>query len=150
MNAVQGVLGRILFERQAKGKTGIQLAEDLERSGRELMARFQSAAETERNHRVVTHIIGIEKWCQLRVQVAQGAPFRDEEYTVHRPPQNTSWADLRAMFEQTRRESVALARSLSTTQLTQKVRHNMYGEITTGAWIRYIYLHGNLESRRLR
>jgi hypothetical protein len=150
MNAVQGVLGRILFERQARNKTGIELAEDLERSGRELAARFQSAAETERNHRVVTHIIGIEKWSQLRAQVAQGAPFRDEEYTVQRPPQNTSWADLRTMFEQTRRESVALARSLSSTQLAQKVRHNMYGEISTAAWMRYIYIHGNLESRRLR
>jgi hypothetical protein len=150
MNAVQGLLGRLLFERQAKGKTGIQFAEDLERSGRELMARFQSAAETERNHGVLTHIIGIEKWCQFRAQVAQGAPFREEEYTLHRPPRNTSWADLRAMFEQTRRESVALARGLSSAQLTQKVRHNMYGEITTGAWMRYIYLHGNLEARRLR
>ena len=150
MNAVQGLLGRILFERQAKDKTGIQFADELERSGRELMAKFQSAAETERNHSVLTHIIGIEKWCQLRVQVAQGAPFREEEYTVHRPPRNTSWADLRAMFEQTRRESVALARGLSSAQLAQKVRHNMYGEITIGAWMRYISLHSNLEARRLR
>lgn len=150
MNAVQGILGRYLFERQAKNKTGIQLAEDLERSGRDLAARFQSAAETERNHAVVTHIIGIEKWSQMRAQVAQGAPFREEEYEVHRPPKNTSWADLRAIFEQTRWESVALARGLASTQLTQKVRHNMYGEITIGAWMRYIYLHSNIESRRLR
>jgi hypothetical protein len=150
MNAVQGILGRVLFERQAKNKTGIQLAEDLERSGQELAMRFQNAAETESNHKVVTHIIGIEKWSQLRVQVAQGAPFREEEYDVHRPPQNTSWEDLRKIFEQTRRESVALARSLSSTQLLQKVRNNMYGEITTAAWMQYIYIHGNLESRRLR
>jgi len=150
MNAVQGILGRILFERQAKNKTGIQLADDLERSERNLTSRFQSVAETERNHTVVTHIIGIEKWCQFRIQVAQGAPFREEEYTVHRPPKNTSWADLRAMFEQTRRESIALARGLSSTQLVQKVRHNMFGEITTGAWMRYIYLHSNIEARRLR
>jgi hypothetical protein len=150
MNAIIGTVGRLYFERQATGKTGPQLAQILEEGGRNLVARFQQVPQTEQNHRFITHIIGIEKWSQQRTQVLQGAPFRDDEYDVYRPPKNTSWDDLKTMFEQTRQVSVALARSLSSVQLSQKVRHNTYGELTGGAWLIYIHTHGNLESRRLR
>ena len=150
MNVVYQTIGRYFFGRQAAGKTAAQLADMLEKSGREIAMRFQNVPQTEQNHRFVTHIIGIEKWSQMRVQVVQGAPFREEEYDVYRPPKNTSWEDLKRMFDQTRRETVALSQGLSASQLSQKVRHNMYGEITAATWLIYINTHGNLESRRIR
>jgi hypothetical protein len=150
MNVILRPVGRFFFERQARGKTGPQLAQMLEDNKRDVLSRLQKAPQTERNHRLVTHIIGIEKWAQQRAQVAQGGPFNDQEYDVYRPPRNTSWDDLRSIFEQTRQVTIAVARNLSSTQLSQKVRHNMYGEITAGAWLTYITTHSNLESRRLR
>lgn len=150
MNAIIGTIGHFVFERRAKGKTSTQLADSLEKSGQELAARFKSIPQTEANHRVITHIVGIEKWSQLRTAVVTGAPFRDEEYNGHRPPQNTAWSDLISLFETNRRETVALARRLSAAQLQQKVRHNMYGELPAAAWLVYIDAHSTLESRRLR
>jgi len=150
MNAILRPVGHFYFERRSRGKTPAQLADELEAGAQTVMARLRAAPQTEANHRLVTHIIGIERWSQRRVQVVQGAPFHEEEYNEHRPPRNTAWDDLFTMFEQTRHVSVALARSLSQTQLTQKVRHNTYGELTAGAWLTYIHFHSNLESRRLR
>lgn len=150
MNAILRPVGHFFFERQGRGKTPTQLADELEKSHQTLVARIQAAPQTEANHGVVTHIIGIERWSQRRVQVVQGAAFHEEEYNGHRPPRNTSWDDLKTMFEQTRRVTITLARSLSQTQLTQKVRHNTYGEMTAAGWLAYINFHSNLESRRLR
>ncbi len=150
MDVIRRTVGRYVFERQGAAKTATQLTDMLERSGRELTMRFQHAPQTEQNHRVVTHIIGIEKWSQMRIQVVQGAPFRDDEYDLYRPPRNTSWDDLKSIFEQTRRETVALTQGLSAAQLAQRVRHNSYGEMTAAAWLLYINLHSNLESWRIR
>lgn len=54
------------------------------------------------------------------------------------------------MLEQTRRESVALARSFTADQMRHKVRHNSFGDVSAAGWLQYILSHGDREVYRLR
>ena len=78
-----------MLERPMRGKTGEQIAEILDKSGRKIWEQMQSVPESETNHRIITHVIGIERWSQRRIRVAEGEPFNDEEYTTYRPPRDT-------------------------------------------------------------
>jgi hypothetical protein len=144
-------LGKIpLLERPARGKTPAQFRVDLEKSAPKIVQRMAKAPQTPRNHSVITHIIGIEKWCQRRIRVALGEPFVDEEYNVYRPLRETTWADLIPLFEATRKETIMLVNQLTPVMLKERVFHNGYGNITIGGWLRYVDMHSALESRKLR
>ncbi|HEX2618899.1 MAG TPA: DinB family protein, partial [Phototrophicaceae bacterium] len=118
--------------------------------GQQIVKRIASMPENKRNHSVITHIIGIEKWSQRRIRVALGEPFVDEEYTGYRPAKNTGWVELIPLFEATRRETIALVNQLDPSMLKQRVLHNGYGNITIGAWLRYVDVHSSFECRKLR
>ncbi|MEO1443835.1 MAG: DinB family protein, partial [Chloroflexota bacterium] len=135
--------GYLFFDLPARNTPMEKFRADLEREGDKLSARFQSAGDTPRNHRSLTHIIGIEKWGQQRLKVALGEPFIDEEYDGYRPSQDTPWSDLADMFQQTRAETIALTEQLAAQPYDGKIRHNSFGELTVGGWLKYLNGHAS-------
>ncbi len=128
-----------------------ELAERLALSGRKLERTLTSAADTPANRRLVSHIVGIERWGQSRLRVALGAPLVRDEYDSYRPPRDADWPALQAAFAATRDETVALTRQLAA-PLTQEVAvlHNQFGPLRLRAWLRYLDMHASWEAKKLR
>lgn len=141
-----------MLERPAKKWTMSAWGEKLTTSSEKIGQKLDKVPESEQNRRVLTHIIGIEQWGQSRLRVGLGEPFKEEEYDAYRPSKTRSWEQLKTEFRIARRKTVALAEELDKRQVDQlaKVKHNQYGEITLGAWLRYLDMHANLESKRLK
>jgi hypothetical protein len=61
-------------------------------------------------------------------------------------------AALRGMFEETRRETIAIIGELQqhTIAGNRKVLHNQFGEITLRGWLNYLNTHANWESKKMR
>lgn len=148
-NPIFVALRWLLFERPASGKSLTKHTQELHKTRDVMLERYQQADDTADNHRVMTHVIGIERWAQSRIRVVLGEALRDDEYDDYRPAQETTWDELQAMLEDTRAKSIQLADSLEPAMLSQRVPHNAFGQMTIGAWLYYIYGHGNLETKRL-
>lgn len=149
---IQQLVTNILLERPGKKLTMSAWGEKLTASGEDLGKKLDNSGDSQRNRQVLSHIIGIEQWGQSRLRVAFGEPFKEEEYDTYRPSRNRSWEQLKTEFRITRRKTVALAEELDNKQVNQftKVKHNQYGEITLGAWLRYLHMHANLEAKRIK
>jgi hypothetical protein len=140
-----------MFERPARKTSFEDFARVLHEKGEILASRIEKGSGTESQHRVLTHIIGIERWAQSRVAVALGQPFKQEEYTNYRPARTTEWSDLLPLFRATRAESVALAEQLAAQNVPTnlKVKHNQYGDLSVRAWLQYMVGHADFESKRI-
>lgn len=150
MNRIERWIRWMILERGVQGKTPAQVATRLERDCAGVLARIRSAGRNDENHKVITHIIGIEKWGQQRLRCALGEPWVQEEYNRYRPALSTPWDDLAPLFEQTRAETLAITRQIDPSRAKQMILHNAHGEISVNAWIHYLNLHANIESRRLK
>lgn len=142
----------LFFERPVKGKSYADLSRLLDDAGKSISARLDGKKHTEFNHRVLTHIIGIERWGQSRLRTLLGAPLIQEEYTAHRPPRDIPWADLIEQFRATRAESVALAAQLESASVgpDKTAPHNQFGPLTARGWLRYLRTHASREIMRVR
>ncbi|HEY0602052.1 MAG TPA: hypothetical protein VGD58_04030 [Herpetosiphonaceae bacterium] len=142
---------RAVLEQPAHSRSYEQLIAALETAGQRILAHISARPDTPRNRNTLQHIIGIERWGQRRLQTALGAPLIDDEYDSYRPAGDTL-AQLCQSFQTTRQESIALARQLQAQGIAKDavVRHNQFGAISVGAWLRYLALHGSLESWRIR
>ena len=149
---IQKIFTQFLLERPAKKWTMSAWGEKLSTSGNSLSQKLDKLPGSQRNRQVLSHIIGIEQWGQSRLRVGLGEPYKDEEYDRYRPSQNRSWEQLKTEFRIARRKTVALAEELDHSQVDQftRVKHNQFGEITLGAWLRYLDVHANRESKRLK
>ena len=149
---IQQLITHFLLERPAKKWTMTAWGEKLTASGESLNQKLDKLADSERNRQVLSHIIGIEQWGQSRLRVGLGEPFTEDEYDNYRPSRNRSWEQLKMEFRMARKRTVALAEELDNQQADQfsRVKHNQYGQITLGAWLRYLNMHANLESKRLK
>lgn len=149
---IQKFMRYLLLERPARRWTMSAWGEKLSADGESISQKLNKKPDSEQNRRVLSHIIGIERWGQSRLRVGLGEPFKEEEYNVYRPSRNRSWEQLKTEFLITRRKTVALAGELDNQQIDQflRVKHNRYGNITLGAWLRYLDMHANLESKRLK
>lgn len=145
-------LGTFLFlEWPSRRKTLAQMAHTLAQSGNALSQQFDKLRDQERNRRVLSHIIGIERWGQSRLRVALGEAFVRDEYNGYRPARETDWVTLKQQFGETRAITVSLAHDLAKAGVTsRKVLHNLYGELTPRGWLRYLNIHANMESKKMR
>lgn len=143
---MQGLAGLIL-NRSTSLKS---LAAQLEATGRVVLDRAGQAADTEHNRRVLSHIVGIERWGQRRLSVFLGEPLVMDEYDSYRPERGTSWAELKAQFETTRAQTLSLVQRLEAAQPSQTVPHNQFGPLSAAGWLRYLNLHAAMESRKIR
>ena len=149
---IQKILRTLILERPGGKWTMAAWGEKLAANGESINHRLEKYSDSERNRQVLSHIIGIEQWGQSRLRVGLGEPFKEEEYDNYRPSRSLSWEQLKAEFRMTRKRTVALAEALDDNQVNQfmKVNHNRYGMITLGAWLRYLYMHANMESKRMK
>ena len=148
----QKMMRALILERPGGKWTMAAWGEKLAASGESISHRLEKYPDSERNRQVLSHIIGIEQWGQSRLRVGLGEPFKEEEYDNYRPSRSRSWEQLKAEFRLARKRTVALAEALDDNQVDQfmKVKHNRYGMITLGAWLLYLDMHANLESKRMK
>lgn len=145
-------MGAVLFiERPARNKQISEFIPALQSSAEAITGRIIKARENVRNHAQVTHIIGIERWCQQRLKVALGEPLVEGEYDPYRPPEDTPWEALKDEFEATRQQSIELVEALAErADPNMPIPHNQYGELTVNGWLQYLDLHASMTSRLIR
>lgn len=143
------LLGDLLLERPAQGKTLAAFREEMEAAGREAQQRLAEAAGTPKNVETLRHIIGIERWGQRRLQVALGEPLVMDESDCYYPPPEAGWDQLRETFRETRRETVALAHRLDKADVGRDVTvpHNQWGDLTVYGWLNYLNGHANRDMK---
>jgi hypothetical protein len=144
-NIFTSLIGRLVFETQ-KGVPDLRL--ELEASSSKLSTQFLNVEDTDQNRRLLSHIIGIERWGQRRIRVALGEAFVMEEYDGYRPPRETNFDELRHEFSQTRSKTLELAGKLVNVADT-KVLHNTWGKLSMRGWLRYLNAHANLHAQRI-
>lgn len=149
---VTGFVAGLLLEKPTRGKSYTELSQQLEETGQRIEARLSGKRYSEFNHRVLTHIIGIERWGQSRLRVFLGNPFVQDEYNGYRPARDVPWDELVGQFTTTRSETVALACSLNDASVAPdaKVLHNQYGPLSARAWLRYLETHASREIMQVR
>lgn len=123
-----------------------------ERLAERLAARFAAATEEAKAAATLRHVIGIERWGQRRLRVALGeAPFERDEHHGYKPAEGLPLTTLVDELRDTRAETVALGQRVATEGRSGvTVEHNAMGPLTAAGWLRYLQLHGDLESRRVR
>lgn len=155
MSLLQRLIGMMLRPR-VRGKARDATLEDLiarmAKSRDELLPRIRRAKDTAGNREALNHFVGIERWSQSRIRVAQGAPFELDSYHGYRLPESASLAELQDAFAETREGSIALARELQAADVDveQKVRHNDLGELSVLEWFAYLDDHSRREIIRIR
>ena len=155
MSVVQKMIGmalRPVAEWQARGRSSEAFAAALERSGKNIAARFGQASDTPGNREAVNHITGIERWGGRRLRVALGEPPVMDSYRAYRLPEESDIKALARAFADTRRQTVELALELGRTDpnLKTTVRHNDLGELSVGGWLAYLGAHAGREQFRVR
>lgn len=149
---IVGFAAGLFLERPARGKSYAELAQRLEEAGESIHTRLSGKSYSEFSHRVLSHIIGIERWGQSRLRVFLGAPLVQDEYNGYRPARDLPWDDLIGQFTATRSETIALAHALKDSSVTpdKTVPHNQFGPISARAWLRYLQTHASREILQVR
>jgi hypothetical protein len=122
---------------------------NLEQSGQKLLARFSQAGDTPQSRKTLRHIVAIERWGTNRLRMLLGEkPFVQDSSQNFYPPETSAWNVLLEDLKTTRRELVALVPFLEGSN--QKVDHNMFGDLSAKAWLKYLNFHANAEASRVR
>lgn len=148
---MHGIAG-LIIERPAKDKSFDQLAGGLAQTGEAIEQRAAAAQDKAKAVAVMRHITGIERWGQNRLRVFLGAPFVRDEYDGYQPGSSLDLAGQIAAFNETRAETIALARQLQTANLPPDaaVEHNDFGPLSARGWIAYLNSHASRESTRIK
>ncbi len=155
MSILQKLIGMGLRPRVrgiARGRSLADLVSRLEESRDMLTPRIERAGDTPGNRETLNHWLGIERWSQSRIKVAQGGQFQLDGYRGYRMPEESSFVELQQGFQAARAATLELAaeceRSGFDPDLT--ITHNDLGELTVLEWFAYIDDHSRREVIRLR
>jgi hypothetical protein len=140
----------ILLDFPTRNKTVPQLIEELNNTKTTLVQKFSTCPRTPDNHKAITHVIGLERWGQNRLNVANGAVFKEEEYDGYRPSKDTDWDNLIKQFESTRDTTLEIAKKIEPNKGNLHIRHNQWGDISVKAWLHYLNFHSTTESKRIK
>lgn len=150
-DTLTGAVSGLLLEQPLKNKDMAEIAQELDLAGGRLKHTFAGAKDNSDNRRLLSHIVGMERWGQSRLRVALGEPLTMDEYDDYRPPREAPWLDLQDAFSEARQQTVALVRELGQAQVANiKVPHNQFGPLSVRSWLRYLDLHANLEAKKLK
>jgi hypothetical protein len=140
------------IEWPVRGKRIEAITEQLENGLQPILDQFQRGRDSEQNRRVLSHIIGIERWGQNRLKVFLGNPLVMDEYDGYRPSRETSGQELVTIMRETRAETVRLAGQIAgqTSASVKRVPHNQFGSLTARGWLFYLYFHARAESRKIQ
>ncbi|MFN8490993.1 MAG: hypothetical protein U0350_25590 [Caldilineaceae bacterium] len=147
-----GAIASLILERPARKKTLTEFIAKLEEAGSVIEACAAKAADTPGNREQLAHIAGIERWGQRRLRVFLGEPYVQDEYDGYRPTAELNYAQLQDFFHATRQETVQIARKIADAKVSDAatVPHNFVGKLSARAWLRYLDIHANTESKRIR
>ena len=121
----------------------------LENSGLKIVQRFEKAGESPNSRKILSHIVAIERWGLNRLRVLLNEkPLVMDSSRAYSPAKESAWNSLLADFKETRRELVALTPFLEDTK--GKVAHNMMGDLSAKAWLKYLQFHASAESSKIR
>ncbi|MEM7118651.1 MAG: hypothetical protein AAF614_39905 [Chloroflexota bacterium] len=151
--SITGKLFRILMvDRTAKKKDLDQLTGELRTSDQTIANIVNSAEDNEANREQLCHVIGIERWAQMRLQTALGGPVQMDEYDGYRPDLTQPLPALADTFSATREQTLTLAdKLLSQPNIADKiVAHNDMGDMRVKSWLQYIEMHGPYELRNVQ
>ena len=141
----------LLLERPFKNKDMAEIAQELDLAGGRLKRTFAAAKDNPDNRRLLSHIVGMERWGQSRLRVALGEPLTMDEYDGYRPPRESTWPALQDAFSETRQQTVAVVQQLGKANVADvKVPHNQFGPLSVRSWLRYLEMHANLEAKKLK
>ncbi len=147
------VAGQIFVEIPAKFKPLEQHIKALERSGTALSKHLETVSDTPDNHKVLAHIITLERWGTQRVRVLLGEAFVRDTSSDFAPAPDMSWDDLRQVYADTRQELLEVAQALEALGSRARgfqVEHNQFGPISGAGWLSYLNTHAFLESKRFK
>lgn len=149
---ILSIIAGLVFERPARKQSIGALATALEEAGNELGQRVAAAPDTEVNRKQLRHIMGIERWGQRRLRVALGAELLRDEYDEYAPAEYMPWAQLKEEWSSTRRETIAIARTLEQVGVGNAITvpHNEFGDLSVRGWLRYLNMHANIEAKRIK
>jgi hypothetical protein len=144
-------VGNLVFQRPGD-KAGMgKLIYELTINGKTLVACVREAEGNLGQEEVLRHIIGIERWGQRRLKVALGEKFVEDEYNPYRPPNSHNWQHLIEDFQETRAETIRLAKEIQHKGTAEtQVPHNDFGELNMKGWLKYLNRHANLELGKIR
>jgi hypothetical protein len=142
---------KFILERPARARGLKDYEEIFVHTGKKLADKYATADDTNNTRRVISHVIGIERWGQRRLKVAFGDAFNADEYNNYRPPREASLESLQFEFNDTRAETIDIIRRMQeqAVDLDVKIEHNQYGPLTIRAWLQYLHTHSKLKSDRL-
>jgi hypothetical protein len=100
----------------------------------------------------VRHITGIERWSQNRLRCFLGTAYARDEYDSYQPGPALDLSGQIAAFQETRQETLALARQLQEAGVpdTATVAHNDFGPLTARGWLSYMTTHASRESTKIK
>lgn len=152
MSRVMRFFGRYVLDKPARANSYEQIHTNFESNTRAVLENIRKAnPKEEMNHRLITHIIGIERWSQTHLREFFGDAPGEHEYDLYRPAQDTAWEALSDLFSETRQQTLALIDQLSTTDpQSTLIEHNTYGDLSAKGWLRYMATHALLESKKLK
>ncbi len=143
--------GQWLIERPAHKRSYAEHRAALQANTATIRQRIEKASDNEQNHRVLTHIIGIERWGQTRLGQFLGRAPGEVEYDNYRPARSIPWEDLPELFQTTRQETLHLLDQLEqATPTPPTLKHDTFGNLSDRGWLRYLRTHAELESKKLR
>ncbi len=149
---ITALFRHFLIERPASKKTLSEWKTEINRSGTTLQERVSSAEDSEINRKIVSHIVGIERWGNNRLKVALGEPLTMDEYNDYRPAREATWQELKEDLSQARTQTVQLVGELESNNVdvSKTITHNQHGDLSIKGWVRYLNMHADFESRRLK
>ena len=155
MSWIQKAIGALLRPRvigKARGTNLEEMALRLEASRDELLPRIMAANDTPGNREALNHFVGIERWSQSRLRVAEGEPFELDSYRGYRLPDDATLVELQQAFATTREATIEMARKFAAGGVDpqQKIRHNDLGELSVLEWFAYVDDHHLRERLRIR
>jgi hypothetical protein len=143
-------IGAVAWEKPTANTPLRDLNTTLQRDGESLYKNLAALGDKPRHRDILSHIVGIERWGQNRLEVLLGKPFVQDEYDGYRPARETSYTDLLQQFQETRAHTVALAqRVVEANKENGTVPHNMFGDLSAKGWVRYLNLHANSERYKM-
>ncbi len=137
--------------RSTRNQSLDQIANSMATAGQTLELIFGAADDSDHNRRLISHIVGIERWGQQRLRAALGEPLVIDEYDGYRPPHAATLAELQADFAATRHDTVALTHALDAAGVEAvRVPHNQIGNLSVRSWLGYLNIHANWEAKKLK
>lgn len=151
MNPVSFIF-RSVFQLQTINKSLDDVIQSAKESRQTIDEHLAGKPDTPQNREQMRHVIGIERWGQRRLKTMLGEPPVQDEYDGYQPSAELALDALRAEFHATRTETLSIVDDIKKKGVaeTAKANHNGMGDVSLKLWLRYLTMHANFESKRVK